>query len=483
MSLCTWVEGPGGRADLGVLRPPPGLIAPRLWCTAEQRDESVKTMSVPSSRSRAPSQAWMSPQGMPALRHRAPQEGRFFWGGCRTGSPIEIGMAWRRGPGRPGPCSLRAARCALCAVDSSALCAALCVVLCARWCCALCVVLCCALCAAISAVRAAPCGALCAASCGAPCAASGGALCAASCTALCAASCGALCAASCGALCAVLCAGTACALPWCCALCAAHCAASAPWCYALSTVPCAPAPTPASPACLVCPVGRGGGVSGAQWGRIRPPPCVSRAAEMLQKTSCSPGAAGPCGEGGGVICSCRFPCRQHKHKGICGISKRAHSYCPGALLECASPKLYPSSQRASPPNNSDRAGGDGRATHRLEKPGTKQQRSLKLSKENNSSARAKLSFPMPATKAQRNLRDQPAVYIANPPSLIATPPCAHRGKTRTADGVGQPPHRALTRNSGTPRTYKVRPHSQPEQDPRSEKKVHPNPPGGPAAAG
>ena len=186
--------------------------------------------------------------------------------------------------------------------------------------------------------------------------------------------------------------------------------------------------------------------------------------------------------GGGYLHPC-FPCQQHKHKGICGISQRAHSYCPGALLECASPKLYPSSQRTSPPNNSDRAGGDGRATHRLEKPITKQQRSLKLSKENNSSARAKLSFPMPATQAQRNLRDQPAVYIANPPSPIPTPPCGHRGKTRTADGVGQPPHRALTRNSGTPRTYKVRPHSQPGQDPRSEKKVHPNPPGGPAAAG
>ena len=41
-----------------------------------------------------------------------------------------------------------------------------------------------------------------------------------------------------------------------------------------------------------------------------------------------------------------FPCRQHKHKGICGIS------------------------------------------HRLEKPVTKQQRSHKFSKENNSSARA-----------------------------------------------------------------------------------------------
>ena len=133
-----------------------------------------------------------------------------------------------------------------------------------------------------------------------------------------------------------------------------------------------------------------------------------------------------------------FPCRQHKHKGICGISQRAHSYCPGALLECASPKLYPSSRRTSPPNNSDGAGGDGRATHRLEKPVTKQQRSLKLSKENNSSARAKLSFPMPATQAQRNLRDQPAVYIANPPSPIPTPPRGHRGKTRTADGVGQP---------------------------------------------
>ena len=63
MSLCTEVEGLGGGAGLGVLRPPPGLIAPRLWCTAEQRDESVKTMSLPSSPSRAPGQAWIFPKG------------------------------------------------------------------------------------------------------------------------------------------------------------------------------------------------------------------------------------------------------------------------------------------------------------------------------------------------------------------------------------------------------------------------------------
>ena len=43
----------------------------------------------------------------------------------------------------------------------------------------------------------------------------------------------------------------------------------------------------------------GGGGSGPQWGRGRLPPCASRAAEMLQKTSCSPSAAVPCGEGGG----------------------------------------------------------------------------------------------------------------------------------------------------------------------------------------
>ena len=89
-----------------------------------------------------------------------------------------------------------------------------------------------------------------------------------------------------------------------------------------------------------------------------------------------------------------------------------------------------------PPNNSDWAGRDGRATHRLEKPVTKQQRSHKLSKENNNSARAQLSFPMPATQAQRNLRDQPAVYIAKPPPppSIPTPPCGHMGGTCTTDG-------------------------------------------------
>ena len=29
----------------------------------------------------------------------------------------------------------------------------------------------------------------------------------------------------------------------------------------------------------------------------------------------------------GHRCPVGFPCRQHKHKGICGISQRAHSYC------------------------------------------------------------------------------------------------------------------------------------------------------------
>ena len=45
----------------------------------------------------------------------------------------------------------------------------------------------------------------------------------------------------------------------------------------------------------------GGGGSGPQWGRGSLPPCASRAAEMLQKTSCSPSAAVPCGEGGGHL--------------------------------------------------------------------------------------------------------------------------------------------------------------------------------------
>ena len=72
IGLCTEVEGLGGRADHGVLRPPSGLTAPRLWCTADQRDESVKTMSLLSSPSRAPGEAWTLPQVTPALWRRAP---------------------------------------------------------------------------------------------------------------------------------------------------------------------------------------------------------------------------------------------------------------------------------------------------------------------------------------------------------------------------------------------------------------------------
>ena len=58
---------------------------------------------------------------------------------------------------------------------------------------------------------------------------------------------------------------------------------------------------------------------------------------------------------------------------------------------------------------------------------------------------------MPATQAQRNLQDQQAVYIANPPppGAIPTPPCGHLGAT-SAPGhkLLHPLSRTLTRNSG-----------------------------------
>ena len=57
-------------------------------------------------------------------------------------------------------------------------------------------------------------------------------------------------------------------------------------------------------------------------------------------------------------------------------------------------------------------------------------------------------FPMPATQAQRNLRDQPAVYIAHPPPWIPTPPCGHMGGTCTADGDC---YARKTRLNATPR--------------------------------
>ena len=286
ISLCTEVEGLGGRVHLGGLRPPPGLNAPCLWCTTEQSvvqdyDSLEPAPPVPQVRDTPPGDAGATASG--ALGERCVGGG----GGCRTGSPIESKVAWRRGPGRRGPCALHAAHCAMCVVGGGALCVVLC---------ALCVVLCRALCTAVGAVRAAHCGALCGAFCGALCAAPSGALCAASCGALCAASCGALCAASCGALCvalcgalcAVLCAGSACAPSWCCALCVAHCAASAPWCCALSAVPSGPAPTRTD----VPALWEGGGISIAMGAGSPTPLCQhgsrNAAENILQSRGGSP---------------------------------------------------------------------------------------------------------------------------------------------------------------------------------------------------
>ena len=59
-------------------------------------------------------------------------------------------------------------------------------------------------------------------------------------------------------------------------------------------------------------------------------------------------------------------------------------------------------------------------------------------------------FPMPATQAQRNLRDQPAVYIANPPPVRPLHRwCGHLGATCAL--WYKPPHplaRTLTRCPG-----------------------------------
>ena len=104
---------------------------------------------------------------------------------------------------------------------------------------------------------------------------------------------------------------TVCCTPWCTVcralcwqcmctvvvLCAVRCTLCC-WCTVrCSLCPCTRPCLTCLP-CLPCGEGGGGG-SGPQWGRGRLPPCVSRAAEMLQKTSCSPRAAVPCGEGGG----------------------------------------------------------------------------------------------------------------------------------------------------------------------------------------
>ena len=321
MSLCTEVDGLGGKGRSRSCAPSPRADWPRLWCTAEHRDESVKTMSLPSWPSRAPGWAWIFAQGDAGAISSGAPRGRCVGGGCRTGSPMENSVAWRRGPGRPGPCAWRAARAALCAALCAmlyaALCAAVCAVLCASLCAALCAVLCialfaalalcavlcaascCALRAASAVLCAALCAVLCAALCAVLCAASCGALCASSCGALCAAPCGALCAASCGVLCAVLCAGSACALSWCCVLCAAHCAGGAPWCCAPFAVPCAPAPGPALPACPACPVGRGGGVRDRNGGGIACPPLSAGQPKCCRKHRAAPVRLPLVGKGGG----------------------------------------------------------------------------------------------------------------------------------------------------------------------------------------
>ena len=129
------------------------------------------------------------------------------------------------------------------------------------------------------------------------------------------------------------------------------------------------------------------------------------------------------------------------------------------------------------PNNDDSAGRDVRASHRLENPVTKQHRSHKLSKENNILGTAKLSFPMPATQAQTNLRDLLAVNIANPPL-----PCRplDRCVGIWAERVllmetVSPARHALTRHLGPLHTYTVRPYPQLGQDSRSVKSSTPLP--------
>ena len=221
--------------------------------------------------------------------------GRCVGGGCRTGIPMEKSVAWRRGPGRPGPCARRTARAALCAALCAVLCAALCAAVRAVLCAALCAML--ALCAVLCA---ASCGAPCAASCGALCAASFGALCAASCGALCAAPCGALCAASCGALCAVLCAGSACALSWCAVRCTLCC-----WCtLVLCTIRCSLCPcTRPCLTCLPClPCGEGGGFGTATGGGGLPAPLCQQGSRNDAENILQPQSGRPLwGRGGGHL--------------------------------------------------------------------------------------------------------------------------------------------------------------------------------------
>ena len=154
MSLCTEVEGLGGKGRSRSSAPSPRADCPPpvVHGGTEGRvgqDYVSSELALPCAKlgmDIPPGDAGATASGAPG--------GRCVGGGCRTGSPMENSVAWRRGPGRPGPCARRAARAALCAalcaVLCAALCAALCAVLCAALCAALCAVLCAALCAALA---------------------------------------------------------------------------------------------------------------------------------------------------------------------------------------------------------------------------------------------------------------------------------------------------------------------------------------------
>ena len=153
-------RGAGGKGPIPEFCALPPGIAPRLWCTAEQRDESAKTMPLPSSPSRAPGQAWIFPLGTPALRRRAPQGGDASEGAAALAAPREI--AW---PGAGAPVVLgpapgvpRALHCVLhCVLCCVLHCVPHCVPCCVPHCvlyCALHCVLClhCALCCVLHSV-------------------------------------------------------------------------------------------------------------------------------------------------------------------------------------------------------------------------------------------------------------------------------------------------------------------------------------------
>ena len=132
-------RGAGGKGPISELCALPPGIAPRLWCTAEQRDKSVKTMSLPSSPSSAPGQAWRFPLGTPALRRRAPQGGDASEGAAALAAPRKI--AW---PGAGAPVVLGPAP----GVPRALYCVLHCVLCCVLHCvphCVLCCVLHCVL--------------------------------------------------------------------------------------------------------------------------------------------------------------------------------------------------------------------------------------------------------------------------------------------------------------------------------------------------